>query len=432
MTPKNDQQLISVRQKIRDSAESLFGRNIDIEERAYQVLEVTAKKGGTPHETHIWASLAKALPAIGLLYEQIGFNPPRISPPWPKSLRRLNLSDPAIHYLEWSRALRSVFCVAKSYTQKQLLTEAGKEVKATGLLGINSLAIGILESTPRRTIGRTRHTNLVLQYLARGTGIIQDKYWDDIINDFSQKAILLFKALSKCDESYEEQQFLIGHDGRRFYIRPFGTFGAYQFAESPLPDGSLWVARSNVIQPSTRFSSDAIAWLEDLMNSSAPENDFQRFFEANPEFLLALGNYRGIHPQLILHEDDGGRLIPDFFLEKINSDFCDICDLKKPTADLIRRQHHRGRFRDAVMEGIAQLNFYRDWFEDSNRRKSFFNTYGLNAYRPRVILIIGRRQSYYDEVERIRFESNLPNWIELKTYDDVVERARQWRTLISD
>lgn len=205
--------------------------------------------------------------------------------------------------------------------------------------------------------------------------------------------------------------------------------GGYQLQESPLPDGTLWVARGNLVQPLERFTPAAIEELEALINSDASEGRFHDFFENHPEFLLTLGDYKAMHPQLVLHEDDGGKLIPDFFLEKLTSDFCNICDLKKPTRDLIRHQRHRARFRDAVYEAIAQLQAYRDWFEDRRNRELFRSRYGLSAYRPRVVVIIGRRQSYSTEVERIRIESALPPWVSLSTYDDVVARARHWATL---
>ncbi len=219
-------------------------------------------------------------------------------------------------------------------------------------------------------------------------------------------------------------------DGKSYRIAPFGVFGVYQFSESPLPDGSLWIARGNIIQPPNRFTEENIAELEYLINHQAKERDFQVFFEKHPEFLLSLGSYSRMHPQVIIHEDSGKKLIPDFFLEKLNSDFCDICDLKKPTADLVRRQHNRIRFRDAVMEAIAQLNYYRDYFDDKKQRNVFSQKYGLKAYRPMVVIIIGRRQSFYNEVERINLESQLPSWVILKTYDDVLDRAKQWRKFI--
>jgi hypothetical protein len=83
------------------------------------------------------------------------------------------------------------------------------------------------------------------------------------------------------------------------------------------------------------------------------------------------------------------------------------------------------------MEGVAQLMTYRDWFDDRRNRERFRSAYGLTAFRPRVVLVIGRRRSFYDDIERMRLESMLPSGVQLKTYDDIVARARQWRLLAS-
>jgi len=245
--------------------------------------------------------------------------------------------------------------------------------------------------------------------------------------DFAFSIAAQLESWVSPDPSYGDQQFIIYHDGKSFRILPFGVFNRCQLSESPLPDGSLWIARGNVIQPKSVFSDEALEWLEHLINNSAKESEFQLFFEKHPEFLLALGNYKAIHPQLILHEEPSNTLIPDFFLEKMNSDFCDIVDLKRPTAQLVRLQKGRIRFRDRVIEAIAQLEHYRNWFDDKTHRDAFYSRYGLKAFRPRIVAIIGRRQNYYDEVIRVKLESSLPGWVSLLTYDDVLDKAKQWR-----
>jgi hypothetical protein len=121
--------------------------------------------------------------------------------------------------------------------------------------------------------------------------------------------------------------------------------------------------------------------------------------------------------------------VPDFFLEKMNSTFCDICDLKRAHGQLVRRQPRRVRFRDSVMEAVAQLEHYRNWFDDKVKREEFKRRYGLNAFRPRIVLIIGRRESFYDEFERSKLESSLPQGLLLATYDDILDKAKQWRRL---
>jgi hypothetical protein len=169
--------------------------------------------------------------------------------------------------------------------------------------------------------------------------------------------------------------------------------------------------------------------LEELINDQAPELKFQAFFEAHPEFLLALGEYGGLHSQLVVHEDQGGRFVPDFFLEKLDSGFADICDLKRANERLVRVQRRRTRFRDCVAEAIAQLDYYRNWFDDRGDSAAFRDRFGFSTYRPRVVVVIGRTQSYEDDIQRAQLESGLPGWVSLKTYDDILLRAKQWREL---
>lgn len=422
--------IVDIREAIRTDAQNLFGRELFITERAYQALEVTTRAGRTPNATHVWVALAKALPGITLFYDEIGADVESLrSKPWPTFVKRINLQQHDLSSFDWQRLFKDIFCIVGKDRKVLEYTLAGKTVRRTGIISPESLALGILQSGRVGIQGRA--TNLILRYMAKAAGLTKTIRWDDEVDTFSNKAVVTFQQLTLLDSSYSDQQFIIYHDGQKYRISPFGAFGGYQLQKSPLPDGSLWIARGNIIQPPTRFSLDAIMWLEKLINSDAKEKEFQDFFESNPEFLLVLGDYKRAHAQLILHEDIEGSLIPDFFLEKINSNFCDICDLKRPTAELVRRQRHRRRFRDTVMEAVAQLENYRDWFEDRERREFFHRMYGLNAYRPRVVVIIGRQRSYNDEVERIRLESNLPAWVRLKTYDDVLSRALHWREFSS-
>jgi len=306
-------------------------------------------------------------------------------------------------------------------------------VNQTRRLSVEAIVLGILEASREGgPFGPQYLTNLAFREIARKAGIQRPQdYGRHDVRAFSDRCVATFMDLRKADPSAGDQQFVLFWDGTRYRVRPFGVTGAFQLDEPKLPDGGLWVARGNAIEPETRFSRDAIEMLEELINGGAPEVAFQTFFEMHPEFLLTLGHYVGIHPQLILHSDEGRRLIPDFFLERLNSDFCDICDLKRADVDLVRHQRNRTRFRDAVMEAVAQLSVYRDFFEERENRKAFSARYGLSAFRPRVVMIIGRQASFIDDVQRMRLESGLPGWVGLSTYDDVLASAQKWRTLAS-
>lgn len=229
----------------------------------------------------------------------------------------------------------------------------------------------------------------------------------------------------------EENLFILTYEENKIRVKPFTVFNIGLIEHPATRDSGIWKGRTNVIEsPSTQINYSLLL-LEDLINSNVKEQEFQNFFECNPQFLLLLGNYKKLHPQLILKEDNGSNLIPDFFMEKVDSDFCDILDLKRPTAELVRLQKNRVRFRESVMEAVAQLKYYRDWFDDKQNRTLFKNKYGLNSFKPQVVIVIGRKQNYYHEITKIQLETTLPRWVTLTTYDDIVDKVRQWKNFTS-
>ncbi|MDX6587293.1 MAG: hypothetical protein QOI31_1766 [Solirubrobacterales bacterium] len=277
---------------------------------------------------------------------------------------------------------------------------------------------------------RSGRPNLPLRYLARGLALGSHRNWSDEIVDLGERAKVLLDGLAHLDESLEDQQFVVYHDGNRYRLAPFGAFDRFKLHEV---DGG-WIARANAIQThsSALVGGDVLEELEELMNANAPELAFQRFFEMHPELLTALGPYTTAHPQVILRHDDGHAGIPDFFLERLDTGFSDLLELKRPSVELVRRQPKRTRFGDAVMEAVAQLEQYRDHFEDRRHRDQFREQFGLQAYRPRAVVVIGRRRSFNDELERVRLESRLPSWLALKTYDDVYAEVDRWRSFVSE
>ena len=372
----------------------------------------------------LWAAALKIVPQLTEFLQSIGIPLSNIDwDKWPP-LRRVQPD----HIHDWIVSLSTYFKTHWDDGEKLSIVDS---IRRRGELSIFDCLIGTMQAPGSTGCEINSAIHFLLEAKGKGYphGDDPDQYWKEL----SESRQLAFSVANKLeawispDPSFGDQQFAIYHDGKGFRIRPFAVFNNYQLKESPLPDGSLWIARGNIIQPNSVFSDEALDWLESLIDKNARESEFQLFFIRHPEFLLALGNYKAIHPQVILHEDIGTGLVPDFFLEKMNSDFCDICDLKRPTAELVRIQKHRVRFRDSVMEAVAQLEHYRDWFDDKDNRNVFYAKYGIRAFRPRIVAIIGRRQSYYDEVNRIKLESSLPRWVSLVTYDDVLDKAKQWK-----
>ncbi len=180
---------------------------------------------------------------------------------------------------------------------------------------------------------------------------------------------------------------------------------------------------------SPTFSEDSIAFFEDMINSrSCSESEFQRFFASHPEFLAGI-DYRQAHPQLVLFSEDGRDMIPDFILEPLQSRFCDLLELKLPYEELVTRLRRgsRARFRSMVTEAVAQLSEYSRFFESAKNREVFQASYGIHAYNPRMILVIGRRHHFESDMQRQELKDLLPSRLDLWTYDDLLARARVYR-----
>ena len=410
-----------IHRDIQSAADQFFGRPVRIDERVFQVFDVLTKKGRSPLQVHLWQSLINEVPAVGDIYDRLGADMSSVNTPWPKSLTRVEAEKHNLESIDWNRTFFRAFS-ERSASVTGKLSISGERIKTRGILSIEDLAISLI--TQNFFSGTRNH---VLYYIAKAANRHESE--NDLL-DFENEFVNCLLDLKELDKSVGQQQFLLYHDGEGFRIDPYGCYGFYNLQESPLPDGSLWVARGNLIQPPKRFTREAAEHLEHLINNSASEREFQLFFEKHHEFLLALGDYSNLHSQLILHEDTGKKLIPDFFLEKFDSDFCDILDLKKANVALVREQPRRRRFRDAVMEAVAQLGVYRDWFDDKQNREWFHSRYGLKAFRPRVVAIIGRTNCFYDEMEHIRLLDHLPRWVRLHTYDEVVAKARYWKKLL--
>lgn len=166
----------------------------------------------------------------------------------------------------------------------------------------------------------------------------------------------------------------------------------------------------------------AIEELEYLMNNTkSTEASFQDFFERNPQ-LITNDEYQNAHAHITLSKDDGN-LIPDFLLEPVaQNSLCDVLELKLPTESIYVLQKNRFRFSSAVMEACAQLRTYSNFFDDKNNRERIHQKYGLLAYKPRMIVIIGR-QGKLDPISKQEIHSDLPHLV-LRTYDEILSRAK--------
>lgn len=174
---------------------------------------------------------------------------------------------------------------------------------------------------------------------------------------------------------------------------------------------------------STPSIRGALSDFEQLVSTpTTRERELQEFFERYPEFLKS-DVYAEATPQIVLERRGAGPLIPDFALRPANPRaLCDLADLKLPSAKIVVGTENRRRLASSVLQALGQLAEYRDYFEQQVNREFARRTYGLEFFRPRMIVVIGRRQEY-SPIEFRRAESEVPQ-LTITTYDDLLERAR--------
>ena len=193
-------------------------------------------------------------------------------------------------------------------------------------------------------------------------------------------------------------------------------------------------------------------WIADVFNHFQISNDFKyeklpqlnRFIEIygdaeNSEvdittflseqqnhFILKMGlGYFDIKSQLECEwqSEDENNIKPDFFALRSNGT-ADIIEFKLPRlkGNAIVGTSSRETFSAELNSYISQTRVYNRYFEDPNNRRWVKAKFGFNCYKPRRILIIGRRSDF-----------NSDAWIEIKndykdleiyTYDDLIDTVR--------
>lgn len=237
------------------------------------------------------------------------------------------------------------------------------------------------------------------------------------------------KAAYSVDSSFMRQQlgFHIDSDGK-ICVLPFSTWSVNVLTDTAPQAQDTCLFRGNLVQDTWSLYREVIQEFEWLLNQRVPEQQLQEFLEKHPFLLLSLGNYSRVKPQLklIMHEDSGKKHIPDFFLEIAHRRDSDIVELKLPSVKLDVRKRQGKKLSAKVYDAVSQLIQYREWFDSASNRNTFQESYGMKCFLPRGILIIGRSNDFQSDVDRISMEQSLPDWVSLKTYDDLARSARQW------
>lgn len=202
--------------------------------------------------------------------------------------------------------------------------------------------------------------------------------------------------------------------------------GVYKVRSDGTPRGSNTIIASPyaVAAATHTLLSDDVKAFEDLINSARThEEDIHRFIETHPNLLLS-SEYTELRSKVLLEREGEGPLIPDFMLQPVDTELCDLLDLKLPISPVVVGTRNRRRFSSAVHEAVAQLRMYRDYFEDKTRREAILSRYNIKAYRPRMTVIIGRATSM-DPIEYRQIAEGQRD-VKVMTYDDLLARAKRF------
>lgn len=211
---------------------------------------------------------------------------------------------------------------------------------------------------------------------------------------------------------------LIGKNIKLVSVTPDGNYRYID--ETQKLHNILYITSSETVV--LKAAVDELEWL--MNDASAKEQNFQEFFERNPDFVLN-DEYRRAHPHIVLSKDDGQELVPDFVLEPIHrNSLSDLLELKLPSAQVYVLKKNRMRFSASVMEACAQLREYGKYFDEEKHRTRIQEKYGLLAYKPKMFLIIGRRGNVNPITAR--GVQNDFQGLTFSTYDEVIARMK-WR-----
>ncbi|MCP4602344.1 MAG: DUF4263 domain-containing protein [Proteobacteria bacterium] len=171
-----------------------------------------------------------------------------------------------------------------------------------------------------------------------------------------------------------------------------------------------------------RFHADILN-LERVINQPCVyERDVESVLRANPLFLRSL-NYSEIYPQVILPRENASDLRPDIIAKPVNSEWCDIIDLKLPTTRIMVGRDNRKSLAAAITEAVAQLREYRAYFDESRVARIVEQRYGFKCYQPKMVVIVGRDATMYDDAQTRRALTAYPD-LEIVTYDMLLQAAR--------
>jgi len=108
----------------------------------------------------------------------------------------------------------------------------------------------------------------------------------------------------------------------------------------------------------------------------------------------------------------------DFCRCRFGDDYWDFIELKSPQAPFIVKRGSHSKLSSAIQLGIEQAQDYSDFMEESVNRYELEKKEGIKVFRPKLLLVGGRKDNTINKDDIIRLISRYNN-IEIKTYDDI-------------
>ena len=132
-------------------------------------------------------------------------------------------------------------------------------------------------------------------------------------------------------------------------------------------------------------------------------------------------------PHVRLESHSGPLLIPDFILKPIVAYQRDsnwrILDLKKPGARLLAGPSRHIRLSHEVIQAIAQLRDYGDYFRDPENTDRIAGILGHRLKYPELAVLIGRLREC--DLELLDQAQSRERDVRIVTYDEVLQHQRR-------
>jgi hypothetical protein len=169
-----------------------------------------------------------------------------------------------------------------------------------------------------------------------------------------------------------------------------------------------------------------------------PEEVFQKYFTANPDFLFAQGfSHIFPKPRLVLPEDPSTWLEPDFVTKprvspQLGSKW-EILDIKLPDVEIVRGSTFHQTFTAKLFSALQQLGDYHRYFDrdDAEAKRQLIDAFEFHPKNPKLAVLIGRSSPEYAEaIDHASRTFPVPR-VEIISYDEILERqslyiANEW------